>query len=336
MVAKSGAYPIVDGKVHASSCELNVAHHCNLVCRGCSHLSPWMKRTFIDPQSVYDDLVQLAKYYRPTRVTLLGGEPLLHPVLHEVAAAVRASHITDYVTVTTNGTLLGRMSDQFWSAVDEVRVSIYPGKELTAETYRRAAETARQHGVVFKVRHYARFAEPFSATGTGDATLTRRIYRTCLIAHLWQCNTVDNGYFYKCPPSLFIPKLLHADDVESIRRDGLRIADTPDFGKRLHAYLNSPEPLQACTNCLGTAGKTFAHTQQSRHELAEQRPSKDLIDWTYLRVEERAPVVGHFLYQLRTGIGARDILTYVSSVAAIRSFVRLRRILPGHATHETY
>jgi organic radical activating enzyme len=317
-------YQVVDGKIESNSCELNVAHHCNLTCRGCIHLSPWMKRQYADPKVVLDDLSKMARYYRPKRLTLLGGEPLLHPAIQDVISAVRESGITDYITVTTNGVLLSKMADSFWDAVDEVKVSSYPGKEMPEDKYKQCIELAQTHNVVLKMRHYRHFQESYSAVGTENRALIRRIYQSCQMAHTWHCNTVDSGYFYKCPPALFIPKLLHLEAAGEYAEDRIPISDGADFAGELLRYLNSPEPLKACTNCLGTVGASFPHVLQPRSVDPPARPTEELVDWGYLRVQERAPILAHPLFILRTGINWRDMLTYVRTRRLIRSSSRGR------------
>ncbi|HUC36682.1 MAG TPA: hypothetical protein VMR97_06120, partial [Acidimicrobiales bacterium] len=69
-------YRIVDGKIHNSRCEINVAEHCNLSCRGCSHASPVVPNYFADPDELHDSLSFLARRYHSRQVRLVGGEPL--------------------------------------------------------------------------------------------------------------------------------------------------------------------------------------------------------------------------------------------------------------------
>src|SRR5882724_1840135 len=106
-----------DARIRSHGCEINVADHCNISCRGCSHLSPVSAESFADPEGVYRDLSRLAAHYVAHHVRLLGGEPLLHRGLVEVIAAVRASGISGRVRILTNGLLLPRQTEAFWEAV---------------------------------------------------------------------------------------------------------------------------------------------------------------------------------------------------------------------------
>jgi organic radical activating enzyme len=290
-------YRVEDGIVRATTCEINVVEHCNLSCRSCSHVSPVLPHRSVDADDVFRDLSVLGRHYHATTIKLLGGEPLLHRGLLDVIAAVRRAGIGDRVTVATNGVLLPRMEEDFWRAVDEVLVSVYPGQELDAVAMGRCRKLAGRHGVFLSIDRKDSFRESHSELGTSDARLVRRIYETCQIAHAWRCHTVADGYFYKCGPSYFLPKLL-ASSGERRRADGLAIEDSPGFGERLLALLNSPDPLLGCTNCLGTAGKRFPHVQVRRSEFRghQQRTTEELVDTRYFgmwprlrrRLRERA------------------------------------------------
>jgi radical SAM family protein len=264
--------------------EINAAEQCNLTCRSCSHLAPLAVKTFADPDVVFRDLRLLASIYHARSIKLVGGEPLLHPDLASVAAAARRSGICDGICVVTNGVLLPRMNEAFWSAIDEVWVSVYPTHELDPGASAEVAARAREHKVGLRFQAYDKFRESYSAIGTRDAHLTARIYRTCRVAHVWRCHVVCGGYFYKCPQSYFLTKT-HGEPVGA---DGIAIDDRATLGAELRAYLASPESLTACRRCLGTVGRRFAHEEVPRRGWAQpqQRPAEDLVDYALLEAEE--------------------------------------------------
>jgi hypothetical protein len=274
-----------DGRIANPNLEIMAAHGCNLTCRSCTHASPVLRpKDIADPDETYRDLAQLARFYRPERVKLLGGEPLLHPDIVGLADAVRATGITEIVTVVTNGVLLPRQGPEFWAAVDEVWVSIYPGHEPAEGEIARWRALSAEHGVEITVHRYEQFRESHSEYGTEDSHLVRRIYNTCQIVHGWLCHAAINGMFYKCPEGYFLPVLRGEEP-----RDGVEITDDVDFGQRLLEYLNSPEPLYACRFCLGTVGLPFPHSQVKRREwrIPQQKPTEELIDYPYLDEQER-------------------------------------------------
>ncbi|MFC5722383.1 radical SAM protein [Streptomyces gamaensis] len=286
----TGPYRFEDGKVVTpEGCELNVAHHCNLGCASCSHLSPVFPRSFVDPGTAARDLTVLARSFRARFVKVLGGEPLLHRELVTILRSVRASGIAPRIVVCTNGVLLPRMREDFWAAVDEVEISVYPGKELPEEELARIRGHAADHGVTLTVLHYSHFRYSYSEFGTSDEGLVRRIHATCQIAHVWRCHTVYEGHFFVCPQSVFLPRVL--DGGADPWQDGLEITDEPGFPERLLAYLRSPEPLRACRNCLGSAGLRMPHEQRTRRDFREpqRRATEDLTDYGFLALLDRTP-----------------------------------------------
>jgi organic radical activating enzyme len=280
-------YHLVDGKIHSSTCEINVAEHCNLSCRGCSHLSPVMDKYFVDPSEVMADLSALAHHYGVDNVRLLGGEPLLHPDLLAVISAVRASAITERVTLVTNGLLLARMPGEIWEAVDTIEISMYPGHSPKPAQYALLEDLARSHAVDLRPTRVDKFRESFTEIHHQDPELTQRIFSSCKVAHQWRCHTVAHGMFYRCPQSYFLPKLLGDRIGGGSDVDGLKIEDDDAFGDRLVIFLNSEDPPESCANCLGTAGRLVDHVQIRRKDFmgAQDRPAaamvarRQLIPW---------------------------------------------------------
>jgi hypothetical protein len=271
-------YRVVDGRILNGRVEINVAEHCNLSCRACSHMSPVVAKSFADPAVVRRDLTTLAASYHARVVRLLGGEPLLHPDLPAVIAAVRESKVCDGIVVVTNGVLLPRMTPSIWSMVDAVEVSLYPGRSMPSEAQDRCAETADRHGVAIRFRECGEFQESYSEIGTRDDDLVGRIYATCNVAHRWRCHNVIDGWLYRCPQAHYIPRVL-TEDPEDAHADGIRIESDPGFAHRLLAYLESPEPPMACSNCLGTAGRYHPQEQVRRREFRDRqrRTTEELV-----------------------------------------------------------
>jgi organic radical activating enzyme len=273
------AYPVVEGRIQAPRCEVNVVEHCNLACRSCSHLSPVLPKSIVDAALLYRDLALLARHYHAGTVRLLGGEPLLHPDLLSVIEAVRRSGVTDSVCVVTNGLLLPRMADEFWQAVDVVQVSLYPGRELEDDDRRACLQRAAAGGTMISFSTCDTFRQSYSEQGTDDSDLIRAIYDSCLVVHQWRCHTVAEGRFYKCPQAYFLPKLVDACAGTQLQ-DSIAIDDRQTLGGDLLDFLQSGEPLAACRNCLGTAGQRFSHAQVRRVEFRglQNQPSEDLLD----------------------------------------------------------
>lgn len=85
------------------SLRINITRACNLDCEYC-----YIGRTneFLDKAFI----VEQVERYRPERVTLTGGEPLLHPQVLDILQYLIQKRI--HVNMVTNGTLLNRFGDR--------------------------------------------------------------------------------------------------------------------------------------------------------------------------------------------------------------------------------
>ena len=287
-----GPYAVADdGRVLTDGLEVVITAHCNLRCRACAYLSPVMPATAVPLAQIARDLTVLARYYHASEARVLGGEPLLHPDLTGVLRAVRASGISDTIRVITNGLLLARVPTGFWELIDEVSVSVYPGREPGEGAISAATRLAGQHGVELRMKYFNYFRESYSELGTGDTALVDRIYRTCQMARVWRCNTILNGSLYRCPQSAFLPSALGRQNAREDMTDGLPITDASGFAQRLLSFLESPEPLGACVNCLGSVGRLFEHSQTQRPAWRshQRHHTEELMDWQHLSTLERNP-----------------------------------------------
>lgn len=288
-------WKIQNGKIHTKRLEINVAHHCNLTCRGCSHLSPRLPRFFISPDQLYKDLSELSRYCRPERIGLVGGEPLLHPDLLDVVKAVKNSGISNHIAVVTNGVLLHKMTDQFWQSVDKVVVSLYPSHPMKVDDLTVFQKHAKNNAAHLILKYQDNFREFFSELGTQNDSLIRQIYSTCRIPREGGCHTLYQGHYYKCPQALFIPFVFNDRFDFSRVKDSVKIADNNSFAEELAKYLSSEEPLEACRYCLGSVGKRFTPEQVPRKGTCRRTTTEELIDWKLLEKLERGkglPVSG--------------------------------------------
>ena len=150
---------------------------------------------------------------------------------------------------------------------------------------------ADKHGVRLRLKYFHYFRESYSESGTRNGPLIERIYRTCQMANVWRCNTVLNGYLYRCPQSAFIPSIIHRPGPGDGTAEGLALTDGPGFTRRLLEFLESTESLGACANCLGSVGRLFRHRQTPRPvwRTQQQHHTEELVDWEHLDMLERNP-----------------------------------------------
>ena len=235
-------------------------------------------------------------------------QPALVATSLAILAALRArgiapdyvvGRVTDEITLVTNGILLESASADLWQFVDRVEVSLYPGHEMSEKGLSQIQSLLSAHDVKLRVRRPTQFRESYSSTPNEDPELVRRIYTTCLNAHVYGCHQIYDGYFYKCAQAHALA--LHAckDGKRNPHGDGVRLENrAPDENllNELAAYLQDRAPLGACKNCLGTVGKLFSHETPGRSgwRAPQEKPVTSLVDEEYLRSLEVIFKSGNF------------------------------------------
>lgn len=260
-------YETSRGRILTWSLETHLTDHCNLRCAQCCTLSPHLPARAAPLEELRADLARAAAVLRPNVFKLTGGEPLLHPDILRSIAIVRASGISDQVSVTTNGFLLPRMPDAFFDGIDRLTVSRYASAPLPERALAGIAARCEAHGVVLTVKRIDRFARMTPEAPFLSAQEARAVHASCWLK--LRCHMLYGGRFYACtrPPHLepYLRGLGLATDLAS--RDGVPL-DAPDLLARLLAYLEAEEPLASCRYCLGASGEFEAHRQIERVGLA--------------------------------------------------------------------
>lgn len=85
--------------IAVKSLEIHVSYHCNLSCKGCSHMTPLEKEKFIDENDIYDKLKILSKCLHCEVIRLIGGEPTLNKNLADIAKNIKKINIADKIAM---------------------------------------------------------------------------------------------------------------------------------------------------------------------------------------------------------------------------------------------
>lgn len=198
-------------------------------------------------EDVKADIDAAAEVLHAHVACILGGEPLSHPNLLELMRYAAESGISDRVQVLTNGMRLHMMKDEFWSELDWLKVSIYPGK-TQPENVELATEMQLAHG--FRLDFYDVAADPFRAVHTKEPRTpesAQATYEGCW--YKTYTRKIERGYFWRCctSPSISQEILGLGPDADGIPLEGL----TPDA---LREFLDRPTYMASCTRCYGNTG----------------------------------------------------------------------------------
>lgn len=278
-----------DGKIHSRKLEYNLVEHCNFSCAECSHMSPHMQTASVPLDAFESDIKRLATVYHVERLRFVGGEPLLNSRILDYVQVARESGIGECIEIATNGVLLDRVPDELFARVDRISVSWYPDSRSHERILESAAKKCRHHGIEFRVERIARFRRMQVAGPIDDRRMVNDIYRSCMIAHTWYCQTFYDGQFYLCSRPVFAAAYLQrtgvpAPDFRSL--DGVPLHE-PDLRERLLEVLSSRHPLRACEYCLGTVGRYVPWSQLPTGARRDPPPPlalrREAISWSRMR-----------------------------------------------------
>ena len=162
--------------------------------------------------------------------------PASSPKIVEMIQVVRQSKIARKVILQTNGRLLDRMPEDFWTALDVLYISIYP--TLKPVVVPAVAERAKRYGFELRTKNVTRFSKLFGKPGQDPAAQWARCpWRK----HCW---TVHDGWFYLCPEGAFLATdfigLLEGTD--GVRLDGIT-------QEQFDAYVRRSHPMESCKIC---------------------------------------------------------------------------------------
>lgn len=269
-------YERVAGRVRVEAFELHVVEHCNLRCTACCNMSPYLAERTLAVAEIEAMCRMMAAQLDVDVFKIMGGEPLLHPHIAEVLRAVRRSGISQTVRLFTNGLLLHTMTDEFWSALDELTISNYASAPVKPALLAAAHAKARAFDVVLNVKPVAAFSEVMRAEREADPVQLQASYEACWLRH--RCMVVRAGKFYMCTRAAYAGEFhrdllhgVHAEDhAAALLGDGIPL-DTPDLGEALLAYLNRSEPLVSCRFCHGGAGPLAPHSQLTKADVSAGR-----------------------------------------------------------------
>jgi hypothetical protein len=193
-----------------NSFEINLTDHCNMSCQMCDHYSQLSEPWFIDVDVLDRDLKRMTELCNGqcAVITLLGGEPLLHPEIVKCCEITRTRFPNTPIVLLTNAILLLKM-DMLWSACQRLHIIInitrYPIRINYGAIIKKAADYNVQlqlssdiHSEVPIEDAKISFKHVFDLRGKDDSIL----FPAChYFNHL---GVLKGGRYYMCPVSAHI------------------------------------------------------------------------------------------------------------------------------------
>ncbi len=225
--------------------EVHITDHCNLNCKGCSHFSNLCEPSFADLGEFEADMKRMAGLFSAVRqIYLLGGEPLLHLRVSEFARVARRIFPKTRIVLMTNGTLVTRQKEEFWSALREARVILLCDSYPIGLPVQEINRLGREQGVKIEwtVQRGKFFKVPLNPRGEHDAhsSFTRCHGRN-------NCPLLKNGRLYPCGYIAFADvfrKHFNIREFEPTHSDSISIDEPPEL---IMEFLLNPVPW--CSHC---------------------------------------------------------------------------------------
>ena len=250
---------------------VELARHCNLNCRCCSHYSPLSKKEFLNIDTYQKDIVRLSEIFggQLEEIFFLGGEPLLNPDINEFLKITVKILPNTEIHIITNGILIPNMPQSFWevcrSCNVDFSVSVYPIKL----DYKSVMQKIRDEGV--KISFYVSSAEsgdfmllPFDFSGKQDP---KESFVNCPSAN--NCITLFDGKLSTCVAIAYIDTFnkFFKTNMLPTDEDYIDIYET-DSAEEILKFLAKPVPF--CRFC-----------DVSRiHDIAWGRSKKEITEWS--------------------------------------------------------
>lgn len=253
---------------------LNILDHCNLRCKGCDHFASIAEERFVSLDDIKKDLAQISKILNGDvkRLSVMGGEPLLHPELLEILIQTRLFFPKTVIRLVTNGILLHRQPDDFWRICRKNRIVIINTKYPIRLDYKAIRKTAAIHGVKFRHHGWTGLMTKTSYKMSLDITGSQNpktSYLKCFHANTYPL--LMEGNFYACTVA---PNIHHFN-----KRFGTHMElETEDYldihrvkqATELFDFLRRPKPF--CRYC-DVRHRSYGHQwERSRQNMHEWMP----------------------------------------------------------------
>lgn len=265
--------------------EIHLVHSCNIICEGCSHYSDQGHEGIVSLQEADAWMRLWSGRIQPTRFSLLGGEPTIHPQLAEFVLLSRRHWPDAQLQVVTNGFLLHRHPQLPVVLANDANASISVSIHHTGPAYRDKLtpvvallhDWVRRYGIRIDYRpSHAFWTRRYRGSGAAMQPFAdgrpRRSWENCPAKH---CHQLFQGKIWKCPAVAYL-QLPHA-------KYGLSDAWQPYLGydplapdcttEELEAFLRA-EDEPCCRMCPADPERVALPSPLSRVDHSRSTPPR--------------------------------------------------------------
>ncbi|MDR1416583.1 MAG: radical SAM protein [Prevotellaceae bacterium] len=263
---------ITKRKPHAAlSFAVLLTDHCNLNCKMCNTFCPLAEEYYLDINVFERDCARISELAggRVEKITLTGGELLLHPQATKFFDAARKYFADVDIYIITNGILLPKQADEFWASCkrNSIKISVtqYPIK-IDHDAIKRLA---KKHEVALTLPDRDVKTQwwkiHLDLSGSQNA---EKNFRLCAMSNT--CIQLREGKLHTCPvlPNIKSFNRYFGKNLEVTERDYVDIYKAKSIDEML-IFLSKPVPF--CRYC---------NVKKYAHNLAWGLSKRDISEWT--------------------------------------------------------
>jgi MoaA/NifB/PqqE/SkfB family radical SAM enzyme len=180
---------------------VHLVDHCNLNCIGCDNFSCIADEKYHSVLSLENDFKRIYELADGCieAISLLGGEPLLHPELIAILNIAGNYFSQSNLRLVTNGILLSKQENIFWETCKNNNIKVMITKYPIDLPFKEIEKKAKMHGTILeyygntgtKLKQMHKM--PLNLEGTEDK---QKSFKLCYKSNT--CIMLDEGKIYTC------------------------------------------------------------------------------------------------------------------------------------------
>lgn len=253
-------------KVSVSFLEIWVGQFCNLKCKHCCHLIPYLEQKLYDMEQIIADCRKFFQWCEVEYFSIVGGEPFSHPDLEKLINFIAVCPDIKKGKIVTNGTILP--NKRIVNALKclegklEIRIDGYPG--IGVGVAERFAEIMHTNRIPY---HFSRFNpdKPSSwkqLTPDYDLPLaknhSKELFAKCNIR---DCNTLADGELTLCPRGIGSECVFHINKNRYEHVNVRELSKAVSAKARIATGLDKTIDKDYCRYCYSLSEKNERHVK---------------------------------------------------------------------------
>lgn len=243
---------IHDSRIKLQCIEVYITNECNLTCSNCNRYNNYDFRGHMDWRMSEKDLLVWGQRITADIITIIGGEPLLHPDLAQWIQLVRRAWKSEAIMVQSNGLVRRDDLDQIRSITHDLGIvaSLHqPGMEKTMRKYQ---VIQRDEEIIDNTNFTACAIKDQGDHFVVHDSDPEEAFEACTMS---RSHTIIGGLLHKCPMVAILPRFLSQYDVrlDQAQQELLHSykALEPDCSdQELENFLrNENQPIPQCNLC---------------------------------------------------------------------------------------